>query len=630
MPAVIVMKTKPYLPIIAAALLLAGTTLFTQCKSKTNNTNDGIVKFLALFNLQVKSAQTDSLVNHFDMPKRKQEVIRFINLLCGKTGSDKNKKPNFKLELNDADYKITTVSTDVSTATISVSLHRDSLEGRSSTISLRIKKTANDYKIINIETKKFLDDYTDYENYVFNKTLTDKDIYSPQTLAAFATADSLKARYDTIPWFQHLNGKTYFFVVNGDKNFIETFYRDTVIDYKMGLVGPNRKEVVPAAYDLVHNIGATYPTLIEVEKDHKRGFYNLDGQIILPVEYDQIFPLNDAANLAVLRKGDDYYWWKNDYTVSDKDAGIQIADLLPRIKNISQNLTLKTNSFSSVTECNSRDQHNSIFIPPSYLVDLGLMAVTQEFINPLRRNVDEEGSKRFEIKSADKNSNDSWLASVFYSIRNYFVGGRSDFYDSQKVIVASKKNNRLYGADVTTDFSEMGEGAVANKCNLNYVRQLNDSLYEVRTSGELNVWLYNDKYVDEGPGYHYLMLKNNKLKELPNNRRFGFTKYVRMTDSYLNTCYTWMEDSSRFNKATVDMLRYMKNEIYADYQYNFKDTTWRKIFESNMGNYYREKGNYHDNVEDSLTAIDKFNIAFINNKLKVQQPLPRKTLAAAR
>lgn len=75
------------------------------------------------------------------------------------------------------------------------------------------------------------------------------------------------------------------------------------------------------------------------------------------------------------------------------------------------------------------------------------------------------------------------------------------------------------------------------------------------------------------------------------------------------------------------MLRYMKNEIYADYKYHFKDTTWRNIFQDNMFKYYSDKDQYNDSIDDSLTAIDKYNLAFINKKLNAQ-PVSKKVLAA--
>ena len=62
----------------------------------------------------------------------------------------------------------------------------------------------------------------------------------------------------------------------------------------------------------------------------------------------------------------------------------------------------------------------------------------------------------------------------------------------------------------------------------------------------------------------------------------------------------------------ADMLQVAKNEIYASYQYQFKSPKWTEAFENRFDR-NSEKGKI--NVDDSLTAIDKYNIAFINKKL---------------
>ena len=64
----------------------------------------------------------------------------------------------------------------------------------------------------------------------------------------------------------------------------------------------------------------------------------------------------------------------------------------------------------------------------------------------------------------------------------------------------------------------------------------------------------------------------------------------------------------------------MKNEIFADYKYKFKDTTWNNIF---MDRFDLQKQN--DNVDDSLTTIDNTTSNWINQKLNA---LKSKKLAA--
>jgi hypothetical protein len=71
--------------------------------------------------------------------------------------------------------------------------------------------------------------------------------------------------------------------------------------------------------------------------------------------------------------------------------------------------------------------------------------------------------------------------------------------------------------------------------------------------------------------------------------------------------------------VTPEMLRYMKNEIFADYRYQFKDKRWQDVF-GEMDSYNNRSGQDNRpnnvNVDDSLTVIDKYNINWITQKLK--------------
>jgi hypothetical protein len=158
-------------------------------------------------------------------------------------------------------------------------------------------------------------------------------------------------------------------------------------------------------------------------------------------------------------------------------------------------------------------------------------------------------------------------------------------------------------------------GALCGKCNENNFRPINNTLFEFKTTS------YLDKYeIMEGPFYHYLQIRNGELVALPDKRIFNCTAYVKMDDSYLTSCY--IVDDKVINHLTVDMLQTMKNEIFASYGYQFKNKKWTDEF---YGRYGEGK---NINVDDSLTVIDKYNINWINNKLKQMQKPVGKTLAA--
>jgi len=249
------------------------------------------------------------------------------------------------------------------------------------------------------------------------------------------------------------------------------------------------------------------------------------------------------------------------------------------------------------------------------------------------RHVDfEEVSKGYEVENDEKVS-ENWFQATFYSIRDYFLGGRSEFYDRRNLVILDKRNDRVLTTDIGVDYEPDGDESLGGTCDVSSIRQINDTLFEVRSGAKVYLPLYDStKILRGGTYYHYLSLQGSKLIELKNNRTFGFTKYVKMNDSYLEGCYTISEgvgiggNSAGVDKTidhiTPEILRLMKNEIFADYRYDFKDKRWRDVF--NMMNSYDvyTKGDNPErlpdntNVNDSLTVVDKYNINWINQKLK--------------
>jgi hypothetical protein len=589
------------------------------------------------------AGNTDSALACFDAGKRLKVFARLTNLIDGKKDLNSEAKPLAGISLDVDGAIIKDIAGDVAVASVPVKLSHDSLTGKSSLLKFTIHKTApHQYKIMAVDAKRFIADYLAYESFIKSKTLTDKDIYSPLTLAAFKTAESLKPAYDTVVWFAHMDKKTFFYVVKGDWEMYKDLNRqkDSVIKpYKMGLVGPDLKEVIPPAFDLIYNISGTFPGLVEVEKDGKRGFYNLDGKVVLPVDYDQVLPLANDANLAVLRKGVDYFYLKPDMGVSEK-VDLKIGDFIGKVKNLGNSLDLAKNTTGVITEYNSREENGALYIAPSYLAELNMIEKWGDFKNPLRKIDDQEIHTNYEVKYQGTGKQpENWMVASFYSIRDYFLGGRSEFYDKKNIVIADSKNNRVLTQELATDYSPAGGNSLEGLCDVNNIKVINDSLYEVKAGAVLWFELYDStKSVEGGPYYHYLAVKNNKLVELPNRRNFGFTKYVKIDESYLNACYNLdvslpNEKKARkttINRVTPEMLRYMKNEIFADYGYQFKDKRWGFLFGDNGVYNKYDSGELKPGltkVDDSLTVIDKYNINWINQRLK-GATAPKNTLAA--
>lgn len=635
------MQRKPVLIIAAIAVVGICAFLFIRGKYLTKPKATEVIAFLDGFNTDVNAGDPDNLLKYFDSPKKAKQLNRLLNLLCNKVGSDGN-KPLFYVSLDTRQSEVKLINAEILEAKVPVQFTEKVNSGnvKQTSISLRLRKvSAGVFKILRIDARTFFTDYIAYENDVrpIDNTIT----YSPETLEAFKTAEQLKSKYDTVVWFAHLDKKTYYYVVKG--KWEQGINIDsTTSDYGMGLVNHELKEIIPPRYDLIYTINATFPGMVEVEKGHKHGFFDLDGKNVVSVDYDQILPITDPEKLAILRKGDDYCYLEKDYTVSGK-ANINIADYLSKIKDLNTPFDLSKNATTVVTEYNSKTNSGAVYIAPSFLADLNITSKIEDFKNPLRKGGYEEVHVSYNItkENADVKT-DNWLLATFYSIRDHFLGGRGDFYTRKNIVLADKKSNKLYSQTIPVDYSlEEGDSEeLKGPCNINSVRILDDSLIEIKTGAVLAVELYDStKIVEGGPYYHYFKIKQNKLVDLPRARNFGFTKYVKMDDSYLDACYNLLTGTGTYNTRrktvlnhiTPEMLRYMKNEIFADYRYKFKDKRWRDIFANMENNSYDEQTHEpkpgNENVNDSLTVIDKYNINFIDQKLKGLKA-PAKVLAA--
>jgi hypothetical protein len=638
------MKTKPIIIAAIVSIVLASAVLFILYGKSANKTGDeaGVKQFLTTFTKYARDGQVDSLLSCFEIENQTNDgVQRMVRFLAGKNGVNGKSAPLAEISFDLDESIIETLADGTLSATVPAFFNHDELETKRSVLILKISRSANGgYKIIQADARQFFTDFIAYENFVRSKTLKDEDIYDPLTLAAFAKAKQLLAKYDSVIWFSHIQDKTYYYVVNGKWEEYDLL-QDTAKTYKMGLVGPDLNLVIPVEFDLVGQIGVTFPDLIEVQKNKKKGFYDLNGKVVLPVIYDQVFPVDgEGDNIAAIRNGDDYFWLKSDYTVSEK-ADIKIAEILPNLKK-GNSFNLNNVSYDNVVEYNSRDEHSSIYLSPSYLVDLSLLPVYKSFKNPLRRQVQYGfGSENYSVtkdiitNNTEGGQEESWWETAYYSIRDHFLDGRAEFYNGKNLVIVDKKRNKLYTAEFPVNLTEFGEDALEGPCNVSSFRVLNDSIFEVKVGTVLYQPLYDTtKDISGGPYYYYLTIKNNKLEQSRTNRNFAFTKFVKMDDSYLNGCYildtynnkTKIKTSKRIDNITPEMLKVMKNEIYADYGFEFKDKRWEDVFNmSEMYHYDDGKIKYSKNVEDSLTAIDRYNLNFIDQKLKAKKTT---TLAA--
>ena len=604
------MKIKPILIGVITGIIILVIAFFVKAKYFDKPPVANYDRFMQDFNRHVVNKNTDSLTTYFDLTWHPELLSHFLKVLTNQSSVNMGDPAVLKLELNIKDCSYVSLENGDTKIITPVKLIDSTLPVQLTSLTFNVHKKAGKNLIINVDNLSFIEDYLAYENKVRTKGLTDKDIYSPITLQAFKSAEELKTKYDSVLWFSHINKQTYFYVVKGKWDYYDV---DSAKTYKMGLVNPQLQEIIPAECDLIYNINGTFNGLVEVEKDRKRGFYDLNGKIVVPVDYDQIFPLINSEHLGALRKGETYYWLEKDYSVSG-EADISIKDLMAMLPPVNWNSLSHVNN-TDIVEMNSRDNHSSVLLSPSYLTDLNLVTAVKYLKNPLRRNVEFfDASSSYKVTETENQAkaDTGRFQALVYSIRDYFIGGRSEFYDIKNVVLVDKQNNRTFSSDIPVDYSMSESGEAPVKCDGYSFKAINDTLFELKTGASASIMLYDETYVQEMPMYHYLYLHNNKLQEKTTNRLFAFTKFVKMDDSYITGCYLY--NDKVITGLTPAMLRYMKNEIYADYNYIFKDKKWAGIFGDGMPEYKAENAS----VEDRLTDIDRYNLNWINQRLGTQ------------
>jgi hypothetical protein len=636
------MKTKPILIAAMVVMVAICSVFYVGCKTAKTTEKTAIMTFLKDFNTQVKAGHTKSALAFFEDGPNMKANKTLIKVLSGKSGINGKGKPLFNVELDIETAGIDFTNPQQVVAVVTAEFKHSKVPTTASHINFTLHKTeGKQYKISAAKVDDFASDYALYQNKVINATVPETELYAAITLAAFKTADQLKTRYDSVLWFQHVNNKTWFYVIKG-KITNDYYWEDQPeyanektekSDFKMGLVNPDLNEIIPVEYDLVHNIGGTIDSLIEVEKGGKKGFYDMAGKLVVPLAYDMVLPLNDEDNIGLLNAGSDFFYLKKDLSVSEKIVDFKIATVLPKVKHYNEDYTLSDKSTKNLMEYNSRDRFTSLVVSPSYLVEWNILEKFVNLQNPLRKFVEDEsgegeGSASIAVKYEGSGNKEegSWFESMFHSVVDDYLGSRASLYETKNVLVVDKKQNRVLSFRGTSYFGGgEGGGTISGTCNENSIKAINDSLFEFKTTSLFGQELLDtNTYMNEAPYYYYLQIKGGKLVPLATERKFP-TKFVKLDDSYLRGCYMVTKYNSKsgksidatFDHLTPEILQVMKNEIYASYNYKFKNERWNDIFRYKFN---QQDTIMHDNVDDSLTAIDKYNIEWINSKLKIKKP----------
>ncbi len=193
----------------------------------------------------------------------------------------------------------------------------------------------------------------------------------------YAKAREIQQHYDSVIWYTTYESKNYFYVINGHWEPKQGIYQDILKqddnEYKMGLVDETGTVVIPVEYKLIGTPGFAKPQMIEVTKNGKVGYFNLQTRkLIIEPAYDMIVPYEKANVYAITRTDSIYGWIDSQYQYHEGFNSPEEEQWVNTFQFLSGDLSIESGKQALCEIPNSDHAGWCIVIPPSYYVKTGL------------------------------------------------------------------------------------------------------------------------------------------------------------------------------------------------------------------------------------------------------------------
>lgn len=522
---------------------------------------------------------------------------------------------NFMLHIEDAIVAYREES-DIR-ATIPFQLTRPDKTIYQDSIHLAIAKTEKGYLIREMSQQLTMELIGSKLRHQSDEAYSELRLHYDSLLGGIRTiASNLRKHYDSVVFYTEVDKQLLFYVANGHWENPYHHEPDKQRDggnYKMGIVTPDNKVIVPVEYTKIYNPNGSFDGMIEVENNGVRGLFRTNGEVFLPVEFEGIYPTAIPGVLAQLKKGESYGWVSGNGNVSFDPSSHENKTLFQSPIESNAILEWKFNFPGPVKLL--IDPHtdgfdmNGVLVYPSYLRDMGITPIGNAFVF-LESSDWGMGMTDTEIKFEKVES----LSDKFFGLVSFFMESGVDargYHTAKNDLLVVDKNMQLldHPENLTVDYNEQnpcGEGKPS-------YRSIAPGLYESNNGNGV---------------YAYYQIKTDgSVEQLKTNRRFNFTKFAQIDEHYFDFCHFEHLDYEEgkpnvllMKGVSLEELDIMRNEIYAEYGFIFKTAKWKTYFESQP--WYQPQ---YNNVDQFLSETDKANIKFIleyqqrHKDLKVQR-----------
>ncbi len=577
------------------SLALLVTILVIGCSIlKKDDVEKDIRTFLTSFQNSFDKSDQE-ILKFFNTPQADNVIMLAVDVLRNKDLQNIKCVPSFDKALiyfEDDGIRVV-VPAIVQSTDMGVDLKNES------SLTLYLKQKDNSFYISKLEGDEFYNSYVSLRNQMDGSEDLKKELLSRQSV--FAKAKELQHQYDSVIWYAQYDSSTYFYVVNGQwsnyfMNYWENPHKPT--NYKMGLVDQNGKVIIPVEYDLVGTLGFSLPGIVEVKKDGKVGYFNLEGKQLITAEYDMIIPF-PAEEALIVKKDSTYGWFNAAYQYYPSGFPSPTAEEYVMKFQFLPNQLMFSDKTQTLCEIpNEKYLGNGIIIPASYWTKTGIFreimggfTVGEVHLNAYTEYVETNGSVLTSI--TDK------LSAFVMTIKERYLEGREEFYTHDRLVFVNSKRDTL----ATQEFSADGK--------IDF-RKINEELIEL-SHFESDYGFEEDGY-DEFPvlRYNYIRLNPDfSVTPLPSNRSFSFTQFIKMDSSYITGEFkTWINNNQvNTTMLSSNTLTLMRNEILADYGYRF--TEQKDLEQFTYRKWYKPEFDSYSQIEGELTEIDKYNLAFL-------------------
>ncbi|SKC87213.1 YARHG domain-containing protein [Ohtaekwangia koreensis] len=582
-----------------------GIALFASACSilKKEDPEKEIAAFLTAF--QNTLTQPDPVIlESFDARQSQESILSAIRILQNKENEFIVCTPSFQLAQilkEDAGIKVI-VPVNFSSQNVEGDYHEET------TLTLWLKPKKSSFVITKFEGEEF------YKAFATMRSNMEWSVERLRELkkreAIYSKAKEIQQHYDSVIWYASYEKMNYFYVVNGSWNnyFVNDEPALKSKGYTMGLVDDTGAVIIPLEYDLIGTIGFDVPGLIEIKKDGKVGFFNLETkQFVVTPAYEMIIPYTADNSFALVKRDSSYGWIDHQYQYHEGFPSLSSEQWVKNFEFLPKNLMLKNDVRTLCEIPNESNAGYGIVMPPSYLVSTGVfseiiggISTTPMPINGWTESVETKGTFL-------KNVTDQ-INAVVTTITERYIDGREEFYTYNRMTLVNNKQDTLAVSDLYTS------GNISFK-------KLNDSVLEVKYDQENAEGSEFAEY--NMSTYTYFSLGADlSVKPTKSHRNFPQTQFVKLDSSYLSGDFTrWENDEEKKTSfLSLETVTHMRNEILADYGFRFADPEMEARFKYN--NWYKPQYDKPEEFEELLTAEDRHNLDFLERIIALLKANP--------